>query len=221
MAQSLRELLFPIEYRRAFMNTKITALAASIAFVLSASAYAQTSPGTSGSSAQAARSGGGQQNQSPQVDQQYKAAMEKCNGMQGNAKDICKAEADGQKKVDQAQAKLTKHESPKNRLEVADAKAEAQYKVAKARCGDQVGDAKKACENEAKAAQNLAKAQAKRESLTQASGAQNAASSGSSGTSGSTGTSGSGGATGTEASGSQSGGQMGSPGSQQPKTQAQ
>jgi hypothetical protein len=150
-----------------FMKTKIGIIVASFALILSANT-------------------GAQQSQKQQSDQQQKAAMEKCNGMQGNAKDICKAEADGQKKVDEAQAKMTEHDSPKTRLDLANAKAEAQYNGAKARCGDQVGDAKKACEDEAKAAQNLAKAQAKRASLTQASGAQNV-SSGSSGSSGSTG----------------------------------
>ena len=69
--------------------------------------------------------------------------MEKCNGMQGNAKDACKAEADGQKKVDEAQVKMTGHDSPKTRLDLANAKAEAQYDGVKARCGDQAGDAKK------------------------------------------------------------------------------
>jgi hypothetical protein len=157
------------------MKTNIGILAATAALIFSTSA-------------------GAQQSQKQQADQQHKAATEKCNGMQGNAKDICKAEADGQKKVDEAQAKLTEHDSPKARLDLANAKAEAQYNGAKARCGDQVGDAKKACEDEAKAAQDLAKAQAKRASLTQATGAQNV-SSGSSSSSGSTGSGGSEGST--------------------------
>jgi hypothetical protein len=134
--------------------------------------------------------------------------MEKCNGMKDNAKDICKAEADGQKKTAEAQAKVTESDTPKNRFDLEQAKAEAQYKVANARCNDQVGDAKKACQQEAKATQDLAIAQAKKQSQTQTS-------SGSSGTGGSSSSGGSSaGQTtppGSSASGDSSAGQTTSP----------
>ncbi|HEU5176359.1 MAG TPA: hypothetical protein VFU24_02810, partial [Burkholderiales bacterium] len=77
----------------------------------------------------------------------------------------------GQQKVSEAQAKVQERDTPKNRLELAEAKAEAQYDVAKAKCGDQVGDAKEACEKQAKAARDGAMAQAKIDSQKQGSAA--------------------------------------------------
>ena len=75
------------------MNTKLTAIAASIAFSFAAGAYAQTSSGGAGSYGQGTQSqqptsgssGGsastGQQSQKQQIQQQHKAAMEKCEGI--------------------------------------------------------------------------------------------------------------------------------------------
>lgn len=127
------------------MKANLTALAALLAMAFATNAGAQ-----------------------PQnIEQQYKAMEKKCDGLKDNAKEICEAEAEGFKRTAEAQAKMSARDTPKTRLEYQEAKAEADYKVAKARCGDQVGDAKKACENEAKAMQDLAKAQAKRQSLAQ------------------------------------------------------
>lgn len=144
------------------MNAKLTAIAASLAFTFAAGAYAQGAGETSGAS--------GQPSQKQNVDDQHKAAMEKCDGMKDNAKEICEAEADAQKTIGEAQAKVSERDTPKNRLDLEKAKAEANYKVARARCGDEVGDAKKACEKEAKAAQDLAMARAERQALSPTSG---------------------------------------------------
>lgn len=141
------------------MNNKLTVLAASLAFVFASSAYAQQTSGSSATS--------GMQSSKQTIEQQHKAAIEKCNGMSGNAKDICKAEADGQKKIAEAQAKLDQRDTPKNRLALNEAKADADYKVAKERCDDQVGDAKSACQKEAKAKHNMALAEAKTQSQKQ------------------------------------------------------
>lgn len=132
------------------MKKKSTVIVATLALLFAGGAHAQS--------------------QSENLDQQHKAAMEKCGGMSGNAKDICKAEADGQKKVGEAQAKASQRDTPKNRLELQEAKADAEYKVAKERCDDQVGDAKSACQKQAKASRDLAMAEAKKQSQTQASG---------------------------------------------------
>jgi len=138
------------------MKLKLTLIAASLSLSCAGLAHAQQ--------AQPA------QQQKEGIEQQHKAATEKCDNLQDNAKAICKAEADGQKTVAQAQAKVSERDTPKARLDMEKTKAEAQYNIAKARCGDQVGDAKKACEKEAKATQDLAIAQAERRSLTQSSG---------------------------------------------------
>jgi len=96
------------------------------------------------------------------INDQHKAAMDKCKDLKGNAKDICKAEADGQKKVAKAEADLKEKDTPKNRLKVDEAKAKAQYDVAKEKCDDLKGDAKSACQKAAKAERDGAIAQAKK-----------------------------------------------------------
>lgn len=155
------------------MNNKFTVLATSLAFVFASSAYAQQTSGSSGSS--------GMQSSKQSIDQQHKAAIEKCDSMSGNAKDICKAEADGQKKIAEAQAKLEQRDTPKNRLDLNEAKADADYKVAKERCDDQVGDAKNACQKEAKAKHNMALAEAKKQSQKQTASGSSATGTSSSG----------------------------------------
>jgi chromosome segregation ATPase len=96
------------------------------------------------------------------INDQHKAAMDKCKDLKGNAKDICKAEADGQKKVAKAEAELKENDTPKNRFKVDEAKAKAQYDVAKEKCDDLKGDAKSACKKAAKAERDGAIAQAKK-----------------------------------------------------------
>ncbi|RJF98519.1 hypothetical protein [Noviherbaspirillum saxi] len=139
------------------MKIQLTTMAGSLALLFAVSVHAQPAGNPAAQ---------GQASPKDQAEQQHKAAMEKCGNMKDNAKDICKAEADGQKKVAEAQAKVTGRDTPKNRLELDQAKAEAQYKVAKEKCDDQVGDAKKACQTEAKASQDLAIAQAKKQAQT-------------------------------------------------------
>ncbi|HJV76714.1 MAG TPA: hypothetical protein VJ654_21050 [Noviherbaspirillum sp.] len=166
------------------MNAKLTAIAASFALSFAAGAFAQTSSGSSGSSmqgSQSQQSGKPSQTREQTIDQQHQAALKKCDGLKDNAKDICKAEADGQKEIAEAQAKVTERDTPKNRLELAEARAKAQYKVEKERCDDQVGDAKSACEQAAKATRESSLAQAKMQSQTQTSGSGAASGSSSSG----------------------------------------
>ena len=94
---------------------------------------------------------------------EYKAAKEKCKDMKGNAKDICMAEAKGQNKVAKAELALKEKDTPKNRYDVAAAKADADYGVAKEKCDDMKGKEKRQCEKDAKAARDSAKKQAKSE----------------------------------------------------------
>jgi len=96
------------------------------------------------------------------INDQHKAAMDKCKELKGNAKDICKAEADGQKKVAKAEAELKEKDTPKNRFNVAEAKAKAQYEVAKEKCEDQKGKDEANCKKAAKAERDGAIAQAKK-----------------------------------------------------------
>jgi hypothetical protein len=97
------------------------------------------------------------------IEQEAKAAREKCKDMKGNAKDICMAEAKGQEKVAKAELELKQKDTAKNRYDVAAAKADSDYNVAKEKCDDMKGKDKDACQKDAKAARDNAKKQAKAE----------------------------------------------------------
>ena len=92
-----------------------------------------------------------------------KAAKAKCKDMKGNAKDICMAEAKGQEKVAKAELALKNKDTPKNRYDVAAAKADAEHAVAREKCDDMKGKDKEACQKDAKNARDAAKKQAKAE----------------------------------------------------------
>lgn len=102
-----------------------------------------------------------------QINEQHRDAMKKCDALQDNAKRICETEADGKKSIAEAQAKVMQRDSPKNRLALAEARAEALYKVNRLNCEDQVGDAKDACNKNARSQRDMSLAQARRESQTQ------------------------------------------------------
>lgn len=91
----------------------------------------------------------------------YKAAKAACDGMSGNAKDICVEEAKGNEKVAKAdlEARYTGKEKDQYNLRVA--KADAAYAVAKEKCDDKSGNDKDVCVKEAKAEHTKAKADAK------------------------------------------------------------
>ena len=95
------------------------------------------------------------------ISAEAKAAKDKCKDMKGNAKDICMAEAKGNEKVAKAELALKQKDTPKNRKDVADAKADLEYEVAKEKCDDMKGKEKNACQKDAKSARDQAKKQAK------------------------------------------------------------
>jgi hypothetical protein len=95
------------------------------------------------------------------IEAQYKADKDKCSGLSGNAKDICQAEAKGHEKVAKADLEAQYKNTDRARYEAREAKAEADYDVAKEKCDDMKGNDKDVCVKEAKAAQTKAKADAK------------------------------------------------------------
>ena len=91
----------------------------------------------------------------------YKSAKAACASLAGNAKDVCVKEAKVQKayavaKTD-SEYKTTAHELYEGRKDVA----EAEYDLAKAKCGTKAGNDKDVCIKEAKAVEVRAKADAK------------------------------------------------------------
>jgi len=100
------------------------------------------------------------------ADAQAKTDKDACASRSGNAKDICLAEASGREKVAKADAEAAYRNTPKAREDARDARAEANYSVAKEKCDDLSGNAKDVCVKEADAALTKAKADAKVDRVT-------------------------------------------------------
>ena len=96
------------------------------------------------------------------IEAEYKAARERCDTMQGNAKDVCQKEAKGKEKVAKAELDAQTNPSAANQRKVQEAKADVAYDVAKERCEDKKGNDKDVCEKDAKAKFERAKADIKR-----------------------------------------------------------
>ena len=90
-----------------------------------------------------------------------KSAREKCKGMSANAKDVCMAEAKGNEKVAKAELEAKQKDTAKARYDLAVAKSDMTYNVAKEKCDDLKGNDNKACTKDAKAAHDQAKKQAR------------------------------------------------------------
>lgn len=106
----------------------------------------------------------------------YKAAKAQCKSLKGNAEDICIEEA----KVARARAEadaIAQHRSgdAKDLRKAREDVAKAEYDLAKEKCDDQTGNAKKACKLDAKAAKDSAMADAKRTDTTPTMGERTAA----------------------------------------------
>ncbi len=95
------------------------------------------------------------------ISTEYKANKDKCKDLKANAKDVCMAEAKGHDKLAKAELAAKEKDTPKNRYDVAMAKADMEYHVAKEKCDDMKGKEKKACEKDAKSTHDSAKKQAK------------------------------------------------------------
>jgi len=95
------------------------------------------------------------------AESQYKMDKATCDALSGNAKDICVEEAKGKEKVAKADAEAAFQNTPKARENAREARADANYEVAKEKCDDLAGNAKDVCVKEASAVLTKAKADAK------------------------------------------------------------
>jgi hypothetical protein len=95
------------------------------------------------------------------ADAQYKIDQDACSSLNGNAKDICVAEAKGKDNVAKAEAEAGYKNTAKARENARIAHAQANYDVAIEKCDDLTGNPKDVCIKEAKAALVKAKANAK------------------------------------------------------------
>ena len=149
------------------MNMKIHAVAAAVLLAFAGVAQAQT---TAPADRPAARDTAPRSDSAPRSDRKvkdaeeerieaaYKADKAKCDGMNGNAKDVCEKQAKGKEKVAKAELDAKANPSDRNTRKVQEAKAEAEYEVAKEKCDDMKGNDKDACQKDAKASHERAKA---------------------------------------------------------------
>ena len=84
------------------------------------------------------------------ADAAYDVERERCDDMSGNDKDVCVKAAKATRTKALANLKLNK-DVASARTDAADAKRDADYKVAAEKCDALSGDAKTACINTAKA----------------------------------------------------------------------
>jgi len=152
-------------------NIKLYGVAAAVALAFAgsfASAQAQTTPNAAPSAPRAADHKMKKADEE-RIEADYKADKARCDGMKGNAKDVCVKEAKGKEKVAKAELDAKYDPSERNQRKVLEAKADSQYDVAKEKCDDMKGNEKSACEKDAKAEHERAKADMKRSASTGAS----------------------------------------------------
>lgn len=148
------------------MNVKLYGIAAAVMLAFAGAAQAQTTtpstpradPADRGTARSAPADRKVKNADEDRIEAEYKADKAKCDTMNGNAKDVCMKEAKGKEKVAKAELDARANPSERNQRKVEEAKAEAKYEVAKERCDDMKGKEKNACEKEAKAEHERAKA---------------------------------------------------------------
>jgi hyperosmotically inducible protein len=91
----------------------------------------------------------------------YKTATAKCGGMNGNDKDVCMAEARLARTRTESDALSQYNNTPKGREKARSSMADAEYDLAKSRCGAKTGADKDDCMNNAKSVHTAALADAK------------------------------------------------------------
>lgn len=84
------------------------------------------------------------------ADADYAVAKERCDDKGGNEKDVCRKEAKAAMTKTVADAKATQ-KGTEARMDAADTKRDADYKVATEKCDALSGDAKRSCVDAAKA----------------------------------------------------------------------
>jgi hypothetical protein len=92
------------------------------------------------------------------IEADYKTAKKQCDSMKGNEKEVCEADAKGKMKVAKAEHEAKYEPSVAHERKVEEAKAEHKYEVAKEKCDAMKGKEESACEKQAKAEYDKAKA---------------------------------------------------------------
>ena len=85
------------------------------------------------------------------AESQYKAAMQRCEPLKGNAQDVCEKDAKAARERAMADDKAARKGTPEARADAGESKARAEYKAAMERCESLKGKEQDACESKAKA----------------------------------------------------------------------
>ena len=95
------------------------------------------------------------------LDTTYDDAKRRCDGLSGNAKDICMAEAKGARNVAKADLEARHTGTAKAQYDARVARADANHEVAKEKCDEYSGNSKDVCLKDAKVVYTRAMADAK------------------------------------------------------------
>ena len=99
--------------------------------------------------------------ESDDIARHFKSAKAACDSLRANAKSICMAQATGAYDVSRAEFAVRQNDTAHARNNVRVVKADADYGVARQKCGDHSGNVKDVCIKDAKALQVNALADAK------------------------------------------------------------
>ena len=95
------------------------------------------------------------------IESEIHVALSKCRSLDGQAKDVCKAEARADERIRKADLEAEYRGTVGAAADAKLARAKAQFEVAKARCGNEHGEGKLACLRSARADKARAVADAK------------------------------------------------------------
>jgi len=129
------------------MHIKLLSITAAVALAFAGAAQAQTTTPSGKPSVDRAQ----MKADRDKIEADYKAAKAQCSHMQGNAKEVCEADAKGKENVRKAELENKYEPSEAHARKVDEAKAEHEYKVTKEKCDLNKGKEESACEKEAKA----------------------------------------------------------------------
>ncbi|WP_255988723.1 hypothetical protein [Chitinolyticbacter albus] len=99
------------------------------------------------------------------VKDRYDASAKRCDGLSGNAEDVCEQQAKADRDIGLAEIDASRKNTDAARLESAKVRAKANYAVANERCDDLAGNKKDVCQEKAKAERDktLAEIEARKE----------------------------------------------------------
>jgi hypothetical protein len=145
------------------MTLKLCSIAAALALAFASGAQAQMTPKDTAKADRPSADRKVKNAEEDRIEAEYKSAKAKCDVMKGNEKEVCEADAKGKEKVAKAELDAQKNPSARNQQKVDEAKAEHKYNVAKEKCDALKGKEEDACEKQAKAEYDKAKADIKKQ----------------------------------------------------------